>query len=67
MLNVTVNGESQTVKPGSTVADLLLVLKLNSRALAVEINCELKPRDVHQVTIINEGDVLEIVTLVGGG
>ena len=67
VLNVTVYGESQKLKPGSTVVDLLRELQLDSRALAVEINHELKPRDVHEVTIINDGDVLEIVTLVGGG
>jgi len=52
---------------GCTVSDLLAKLGLDSRALAVEVNQQLKPRNLHSVTVIAEGDELEIVTLVGGG
>ena len=67
VINVTVNGEAQELPSGFTVSDLLTQLGLESRALAVEVNEQIKPRDVHSVTVIAEGDVLEIVTLVGGG
>ena len=67
MITVVVNGESQQIEPETSISHLLELLKLNSRALAVEVNNELKPRDCHETTKIKEGDVLEIVTLVGGG
>lgn len=67
VIKVTVNGESHELPSGFTVSDLLKKLGLNSRALAVEVNHQLKPRNLHDVTVITEGDVLEIVTLVGGG
>jgi len=67
MMQVIVNGESRQFQSGISIADLLKLLKLNSRAMAVEVNQQLKPRDLHESTFINDGDVLEIVTLVGGG
>ena len=67
VITATINGEAQELPIGCTVSDLLAKLGLKSRALAVEVNQQLKPRDVHAVTVIAEGDVLEIVTLVGGG
>ena len=66
-MEVVVNGESRQFESGISISDLLKNLNLSSRALAVEVNQQLKPRDLHDSTLINDGDVLEIVTLVGGG
>ena len=66
-INVIVNDEKIELPEGSTVSDLLKRLEIDSRALAVEVNQQIKPRNLHSVTVIAEGDVLEIVTLVGGG
>ncbi len=66
-IEITVNGEPKCVPLETSVAELLEQLHLNSRALAVEINQQISPRDAHSETKIQSGDVLEIVTLVGGG
>ena len=67
MVEVTINGEKRLFEPGLTIADLLEKLQMNSLAIAVEINQQIQPRDTHHRTRIESGDVLEIVTLVGGG
>ena len=67
VITVMINGEKQEFEAGLTVADLLIQLNLNSQAIAVEINQQVRPRDSHRTTQIEAGDVLEIVTLVGGG
>lgn len=67
MLHVSVNGESRSIADNSTIADLLQDLKINSRYCAVEQNREIVPREEHACTRLNDGDALEIVTLVGGG
>ena len=67
MIEVTVNGKKHAFESGTTVAGLLDQLSLNTQAIAVEINQEISPRDKHGQTLITAGDVLEIVTLVGGG
>ena len=66
-MTLTLNGEPKTLPDGATVADLLADLKLDSRALAVERNLALVPRRRHADERLEEGDRVEIVTLVGGG
>jgi sulfur carrier protein len=66
-LEVLVNGEARTFGPETTVADLLARLKLQPRLVAVERNEELIPRGRHAECVLQEGDRVEIVTLVGGG
>jgi sulfur carrier protein len=67
VIEIVVNGENQSVRSEISVAEFLTQLGLGSPAVAVEINAELAPRDAHHHTILQQGDVLEIVTLVGGG
>lgn len=64
---VRVNGESVELPPGATVAALLSRLKLDATPCAVEVNQTLVPKGVHPQSELKDGDVVEIVTLVGGG
>jgi sulfur carrier protein len=67
VVNVLVNGQPRDVEPGTTLAQLLETLRLDPRALAVELNLDVIPRGRHAQCTLQEGDRLEIVTLVGGG
>lgn len=62
-----VNGESQTCPPQTTLPALLEQLQLNPRLLAVEYNGEILHRQFWKETMLQSGDRLEIVTIVGGG
>lgn len=66
-MNIFVNGEPREVASGTTLAQLLESLRLDPRTLAVEVNLDVVPRGHHAQCVLNEGDRLEIVTLVGGG
>jgi thiamine biosynthesis protein ThiS len=66
-VTVMLNGEARDLADGATVGDLLGLLKLDPRYLAVELNRRVVPRAEHGRTPLCEGDQLEIVTLVGGG
>ncbi|MFH0947367.1 MAG: sulfur carrier protein ThiS [Planctomycetota bacterium] len=66
-MNVTINGKDQELPENATVADILRELGLESRLVAVECNGRIVPRDRHSLSLVAEGDRLEIVTLVGGG
>lgn len=66
-MQIQVNGESKEVPQDFTVAGLLSDLGLQPKYLAVERNLILIPREEHGACILQEGDRLEIVTLVGGG
>ena len=66
-MNIQVNGEGREIAAGSTVANLLGELGLTQPHVAVEVNLEVVPRAEHCGTILNDGDRVEVVTLVGGG
>ena len=67
VIDVTINGKKQLCAEGLTLVELLDSLGMTSRAIAVEINQEIQPRDTHSQVEVKDGDILEIVTLVGGG
>ena len=50
-----------------TVAELVAHLGLGEGPVAVELNREIVPRAQHASRTIADGDVLEIVHMVGGG
>jgi sulfur carrier protein len=66
-ISVFVNGEPKEIAAGTTIAALLEGLRLKPRHVAVERNRNLVPRAEHAACILETGDQLEIVTLVGGG
>jgi len=66
-MTVLVNGQSVTVESPSTVRQMVERLGLGKAACAVEVNREVVPRRQHESRQLNDGDQVEIVTLVGGG
>jgi sulfur carrier protein len=64
---LTVNGEARPARENQTVADLLREMKLDAAPCAVEVNRRLVSKTAHAQTALADGDVIEIVTLVGGG
>lgn len=66
-IEISVNGNKVQTAGGTTIAQLLSELEINTRAVAVELNEEIQPKAEHDQRQLSEGDWLEIVTLVGGG
>lgn len=66
-VRIVINGDERDVADNITVHELLAVLELKTRAVAVERNLEIVPAATHKACTLSEGDRLEIVTLVGGG
>jgi thiamine biosynthesis protein ThiS len=66
-VEITVNGSPRKLEAGTTVATLLRELNMLPKFVAVERNLELIPRREHEACVLEEGDQVEVVTLVGGG
>ncbi|TMA89396.1 MAG: sulfur carrier protein ThiS [Deltaproteobacteria bacterium] len=66
-MRATVNGESLDLPEGLTVAALLQRLGVQGDRVAVERNGEVVKKARHGEQTLAPGDVLEIVTFVGGG
>ncbi len=61
------NGERRSLPAGASVASLIAHLGLRSELVAVECNGAVVRRAEHATRLLADGDVLELVTLVGGG
>jgi len=66
-MQITVNGEQRSVAPGLTAAQLVELLELGGRRLAMEINREILPRSRYGAHELRDGDRIEIVQAIGGG
>jgi len=66
-MRATVNGEPVELPEGLTVSALLQHLGVRAERVAVERNGEVVKQARHGEQRIASGDVLEIVTFVGGG
>jgi thiamine biosynthesis protein ThiS len=64
---LTINGESREFSSVSTLCELVAQLGMKPDRVAVELNCELVPRDRWSTTQLKDDDKLEIVHFVGGG
>jgi sulfur carrier protein len=67
-MRLTVNGTPRAFeRPPATLADLVSVLGLEGKRIAIEKNGEIVPRSRYADTPVTDGDRLEIVGAVGGG
>ena len=64
---LTINGDPRTITDAATVEELLHALKLDPRAVVVELNRAIVRRPAIATTPVADGDVVEIVHFVGGG
>lgn len=62
----TINGEEVQAQ-GLTISDYLAQAGYNVNRVAVERNLEILSKSALDETVIQEGDVIEIVTFMGGG
>ena len=67
VLSIVLNGSSCRCNDRATVADLIRELALDGKRVAVERNGEIVPKSRHDVTLLAEGDRVEVVRAVGGG
>ena len=67
-MEIVVNGKLTLLDPPpATLADLVRVLNLEGRRIAIECNGEIVPKSRYTQTPVRAGDRLEVVAAVGGG
>ncbi|MBW4562815.1 MAG: thiamine biosynthesis protein ThiS [Mojavia pulchra JT2-VF2] len=66
-ITLHVNGEIHSCLSPTPLPELLQQLGFNPRLVAVEYNGEILHRQFWDQTTIQQGDRLEVVTIVGGG
>lgn len=70
-MKITLNGEEKELPTDSggrlSVSELVAYLGMTGKPLAVELNKVVIRFREHSETYLNEGDIVEVVALVGGG
>lgn len=64
---IKVNGEAREIDDGSSLPDLVSLLKLKPEQIAIELNKSVVRRSAWSSVRLSEGDQIEIVHFVGGG
>lgn len=63
---VKINGEAIEAA-GQTIRQYLDTTDYNQKCIAIERNGEIVPKAQYESTVLEEGDVVEVVSFVGGG
>lgn len=66
-LTIQFNGSNIDVPSGTSIVGLLELVEMQGAVVAVEVNQEVVPRETHAKHCVEHNDVIEAVTLVGGG
>jgi thiamine biosynthesis protein ThiS len=67
VINLTINGKAVELHGPTPLVDYLAGLGVDPRAVAVELNGKILQRADFAGTELGEGDLVEIVRMVGGG
>jgi len=66
-MNIIVNGESQSLQSDASLGQLLVMLGLDGKRIAVEVNRDIVPRSDYESFKLSDNDTIEIVNAIGGG
>jgi len=67
VITLQVNGDQRVCSAGLNLEQALLELGYQPRLVVVEFNGTILPRQLWPAQPVVESDVLEVVTIVGGG
>lgn len=66
-ISITLNDEARVIPEGTTVAGLVEALGLAGAPCAAEVNRDVVSKNERSTVVLKSGDVVNLVTLVGGG
>jgi sulfur carrier protein len=66
-MKIRLNGEPRDIPEHCTAEQLVALLELTGKRLAMEVNRDIVPRSAYASHHLREGDAVEIVHAIGGG
>ena len=64
---ITINGKTIGLSENITVSEYLKQNQYRPERIAIELNGSILPKSAYDSTVLNDEDVMEIVSFVGGG
>ena len=66
-IKIKVNGKNKTIKENTNMLELVKILKIPIKKVAIELNLEIVDKKKLNQIILNKSDKIEIVHFIGGG
>ncbi|MBI4806216.1 MAG: sulfur carrier protein ThiS [Desulfovibrio sp.] len=66
-MKVVINGKDAQLEDGESLEGCLASKGFDAKAVVVELNESIVPKDIWPTIALKEGDRLEVVSFVGGG
>ena len=67
-MNIELSGKKKTIADGITVAELIVQEQLETpKHVKVAVNDDFVEAEAFEKTVLQEGDVVEFLTFMGGG
>jgi thiamine biosynthesis protein ThiS len=66
-MQITCNGETKNIDPGTTLVALIKNLNLNPDTVVAECDGRIIKREEYDALVLAEGNIIELVRFVGGG
>lgn len=64
---ITLNGDQTKITDGMTVTELLTQKQFRIALVAVEYNGRILKKNEYDTTVLKSGDIIEVVSFMGGG
>lgn len=66
-MNITINGAKQMYAGAKSLNEIVLQFSQNKRRVVAELNGEIIKNHRWDEVVVKDGDILELVSFVGGG
>ena len=66
-MNIIVNGDKVSIEKNTNLESFLKSNNINNKNIVIEINKKIVTKSIWKDKTLNENDVIEIITAVGGG
>ena len=66
-MNIIVNGDTVSIEKNTNLESFLKSNNINNKNIVIEINKKIVTKSIWKDKTLNEDDVIEIITAVGGG
>lgn len=66
-MQIRVNGNNSEIEPGMSIKQYLSKLQIDSAGVVVEINQKIVKKNEWETIEVKNGDVVELISFVGGG
>jgi len=66
-MNIIINGENRDLDQNTSLKQLVTLLGMENKRLAIEVNESIVPRSEYADYQLSENDKVEIVQAIGGG